>query len=256
MTASSKMPPELLWQVEKGCPEPRGGVQGPQKMAPVRFGTPFGFRCSSTFTNFFKIDGVRTRPDAGNLAYIDVRESEGQGQLSLELKSCGMHCSEKSSLMTEIGQRKGSERAQVFRFTPVTDIRHRTGMTVEGPGADGAPSAQTFGTCTSASFRPTEFEQSSEQMEPLSLSSSTCLICATALDGSTIASMSAAMERPAKVAAASGVVPKCQPTWALMPIASLAMARAKCERRSKSALFWRHMDRCQQQAEIGLKSEV
>jgi hypothetical protein len=30
-----QMPPELLWQAEKGCPEPRGGVQGPQKMAPV-----------------------------------------------------------------------------------------------------------------------------------------------------------------------------------------------------------------------------
>jgi hypothetical protein len=36
-------------------PEPRGGVQGPQKKwRRFRLATPFGFRCSSTFTNFFK----------------------------------------------------------------------------------------------------------------------------------------------------------------------------------------------------------
>jgi hypothetical protein len=50
---------------------------------------------------------LRAASRAGsNLAYIDVRESERQGQLSLELKSCGVHCSEKSSLMTEMGHKQ------------------------------------------------------------------------------------------------------------------------------------------------------
>jgi hypothetical protein len=50
---------------------------------------------------------LRAASRAGsNLAYIDVRESERQGQLSLELNSCGVHCSEKSSLMTEMGHRQ------------------------------------------------------------------------------------------------------------------------------------------------------
>ena len=48
---------------------------------------------------------------------------------------------------------------------------------------------------------------------------------ASAVDSSTIASMSATMDKPAKVPAAKGVVPKCHPTWAFIPMASMAMAR-------------------------------
>ena len=46
----------------------------------------------------------KREPLGSNLAYTDVGKSVGQRQLSLELKSCVVHCSEKSSLMTEMGQ--------------------------------------------------------------------------------------------------------------------------------------------------------